>query len=49
MVLFVAYKFHEINPKNFFKDAPELGSDVLLFYNQTPKIIDGIKSYKKRY
>ena len=45
-VLKFLYKFHEINPKNFFDDAPELGSDVLLFYNQTPKIIDGIKSYK---
>ena len=45
-ILKFLYKFHEINPKNFFDDAPELGSDVLLFYNQTPKIIDGIKSYK---
>ena len=45
-ILKFLYKFYEINPKNFFDDAPELGSDVLLFYNQTPKIIDGIKSYK---
>ena len=45
-ILKYLYKFYKINPKNFFDDAPELGSDVLLFFNQTPKIIDGIKSYK---
>jgi 4-diphosphocytidyl-2-C-methyl-D-erythritol kinase len=45
-ILKYLYKFYEINPQNFFDDAPELGSDVLLFFNQTPKIIDGIKSYK---
>ena len=45
-ILKYLYKFYKINPKNFFDDAPELGSDVLLFYNQTPKIIDGIKSYR---
>ena len=45
-ILKYLYKFYKINPKNFFDDAPELGSDVLLFFNQTPKIIDGIKSYR---
>jgi len=45
-ILKYLYKFYKINPKNFFYDAPELGSDVLLFFNQTPKIIDGIKSYR---
>ena len=45
-ILKYLYKFYKINPQNFFDDAPELGSDVLLFFNQTPKIIDGIKSYK---
>ena len=45
-ILKYLYKFYKINPQNFFDDAPELGSDVLLFFNQTPKIIDGIKSYR---
>ena len=45
-ILKYLYKFYKINPKNFFDDAPELGSDVLLFFNQTPKIIDGIKGYR---
>jgi 4-diphosphocytidyl-2-C-methyl-D-erythritol kinase len=45
-ILKYLYKFYKINSKNFFDDAPELGSDVLLFFNQTPKIIDGIKSYR---
>ena len=45
-ILKYLYKFYKINPQNFFDDAPELGSDVLLFFNQTPKIIDGIKNYK---
>ena len=45
-ILKYLYKFYKINLQNFFDDAPELGSDVLLFFNQTPKIIDGIKSYK---
>ena len=45
-ILKYLYKFYKINPKNFFDDAPKLGSDVLLFFNQTPKIIDGIKSYR---
>ena len=45
-ILKYLYKFYKINPKNFFDDAPELGSDVLLFFNHTPKIIDGIKSYR---
>ena len=45
-ILKFLYKFHEINPKNFFDDAPELGSDVLLFYNQTPKSLMELKSYK---
>lgn len=45
-ILKYLYKFYKINPQNFFDDAPKLGSDVLLFFNQTPKIIDGIKSYK---
>ena len=45
-ILKYLYKFYKINPQNFFYDAPELGSDVLLFFNQTPKIIDGIKSYR---
>ena len=45
-ILKYLYKFYKINPQNFFDDAPELGSDVLLFFNQTPKIIDGIKSFK---
>ena len=45
-ILKYLYKFYKINPKNFFDDAPELGSDILLFFNQTPKIIDGIKSYR---
>ena len=45
-ILKYLYKFHRINPQNFIDDAPELGSDVLLFYNQAPKIIDGIKSYR---
>ena len=45
-ILKYLYKFYKINSKNFFDDAPELGSDVLLFFNHTPKIIDGIKSYR---
>ena len=45
-ILKYLYKFYKINPKNFFDDAPKLGSDVLLFFNQTPKIIDGIKRYR---
>ena len=45
-ILKYLYKFNNLNEKNFFVDAPELGSDVLLFYDQSPKIIDGIKSYK---
>ncbi len=45
-ILKYLYKFYKLNPKNFLDDAPKLGSDVLLFYNQTPKIIDGIKSYR---
>jgi 4-diphosphocytidyl-2-C-methyl-D-erythritol kinase len=45
-ILKYLYKFYKINPKKFFDDAPDLGSDVLLFFNQTPKIIDGIKSYR---
>ena len=45
-ILKYLYKFYNLNEKFFFVDAPELGSDVLLFYDQSPKIIDGIKNYK---
>ena len=45
-ILKFLYDYHNINPKYFWDDAPNIGSDVLLFINQHPKIIDGLKSIK---
>lgn len=42
-VLKFLYKYHGLPALNFYIDAPFLGSDVLLFSNQSPKIIDGLK------
>jgi 4-diphosphocytidyl-2-C-methyl-D-erythritol kinase len=40
------YSYHNINPQYFWEDAPNIGSDVLLFINQYPKMIDGLKNIK---
>ena len=46
-ILKFLYSYHKINSKNFYEDAPNIGSDVLLFINQYPKMIDGLKNIKK--
>ena len=40
------YKYHQITSKNFEKDAPLIGSDVIIFKDKYPKIIDGLSQYK---
>ena len=46
-ILKFLYKYHQIKSNNFKKDAPLIGSDVLLFIDKYPKIIDGLKSLKQ--
>lgn len=46
-ILKFLYSYYKINPNNFWIDAPNIGSDVLLFIDQNPKMIDGIKSIKR--
>ncbi len=43
-ILKFLYKFYDLPSLHFYKDAPFLGSDVLLFSDQSPKIIDGLKN-----
>ena len=40
------YTYHGIDSNNFYLDSPLLGSDILLFIDLRPKIIDGIKNVK---
>ena len=42
-ILKFLYKYYNLSDLSFYKDAPFIGSDVLLFINQSPKIIDGLK------
>ncbi len=46
-ILKFLYDYNNINIKNYYQDAPIIGSDVLLFKDKYPKIIDGLHSYKK--
>ena len=48
-ILKFLYNHHNINFINFDVDAPRIGSDVLLFKDTYPKIIDGLDKYKKIY
>ena len=48
-ILKFLYKFHNIDNKNFYIDAPNIGSDVLIFYDNYPKVIDGLDKFKKIY
>ncbi len=45
-ILKFLYKYHQITSKNFEKDAPLIGSDVIIFKDKYPKIIDGLSQYK---
>ena len=45
-ILKFLYKYHQITSKNFEKDAPLIGSDVIIFKDKYPKIIDGLNQYK---
>ena len=44
-ILKFLYKYHQIKSNNFKKDAPLIGSDVLLFIDKYPKIIDGLNKF----
>ncbi len=45
-ILKFLYSYHNIDSNNFYLDAPLIGSDVLLFIDSRPKIIDGIKNHR---
>lgn len=45
-ILKFLYSYHSIHLNNFWNDAPIIGSDVLLFLDNYPKIIDGLKGFK---
>ncbi len=45
-ILKFLYSYHGIDSNNFYLDSPLLGSDILLFIDLRPKIIDGIKNVK---
>ena len=46
-ILKFLYNFHNIDNKNFYIDAPNIGSDVLIFKDNYPKVIDGLNKFKK--
>ena len=46
-ILKYLYNFHNIDNKNFYIDAPYIGSDVLIFMDNYPKVIDGLNKFKK--
>ncbi len=48
-ILKFLYHYNKIDIKNYYDDAPLIGSDVLLFLDNYPKIINGLDSYKKIY
>ena len=39
-ILKFLYNFHNIDNKNFYIDAPNIGSDVLIFMDNYPKVIE---------
>ncbi len=45
-ILKFLYSYHGINLNNFYLDSPVLGSDILLFIDFRPKIIDGITNIR---
>jgi len=46
-ILKFMYYFYNIDKKNFYTDAPKIGSDVLIFNDNYPKLIDGLNKFKK--
>jgi len=46
-ILKFLYNFHNIDNKNFYIDAPYIGSDGLIFMDNYPKVIDGLNKFKK--
>ena len=45
-ILKFLYKYHQIRSESFVNDAPIIGSDVIIFKDIYPKIIDGLNHYK---
>ena len=46
-ILKFMYNFYNIDKKKFYTDAPKIGSDVLIFNDNYPKLIDGLNKLKK--